>query len=45
LTAKKVKEQSGLVMTPRSYLYLNGCTNYGGNIALAISSSSCSFQR
>src|SRR5262249_12379177 len=23
-------------------LYLNGCTNYGGNIAVAISSSSCS---
>lgn len=29
-------------MTPKSYLYLNGCTNYGGNIAVAISSSSCS---
>src|SRR5581483_1904776 len=25
-----------------SYLYLNGCTNYGGNIAVAIESSSCS---
>jgi hypothetical protein len=31
-----------LVMTPPSYLYLNGCTNYGGNIAVAVSSSSCS---
>jgi hypothetical protein len=31
-----------LVMTPHSYLYLNGCTNYGGNIAVAVSSSSCS---
>jgi hypothetical protein len=34
--------QSGLTMSPRSYLYLNGCTNYGGNIAVAVSSSSCS---
>ena len=29
-------------MSPHSYLYLNGCTNYGGNIAVAIESSSCS---
>jgi Subtilase family len=29
-------------MSPQSYLYLNGCTNFGGNIAVAISSSSCS---
>src|SRR5215471_16635912 len=35
-------EQSGFVMSPQSYLYLNGCTNYGGNIAVAIESSSCS---
>jgi hypothetical protein len=35
-------EQSGFTMSPRSYLYLNGCTNYGGNIAVAIESSSCS---
>jgi hypothetical protein len=33
---------SGFTMSPHSYLYLNGCTNYGGNIAVAISSSSCS---
>ncbi|MFI5366805.1 MAG: S8 family serine peptidase, partial [Candidatus Binatia bacterium] len=33
---------SGFIMTPHSYLYLNGCTNYGGNIAVAIESSSCS---
>lgn len=33
---------SGLVMSPRSYLYLNGCTNYGGNMAVAISSTACS---
>ncbi len=28
--------------TPRSYLYLNGCTNYGGHIAVSVPSSSCS---
>src|SRR4029079_8449846 len=33
---------AGLALTPSSYLYLNGCTNYGGNMAVAISSSSCS---
>jgi hypothetical protein len=35
-------QQSGFTMSPASYLYLNGCTNYGGNIAVAIESSSCS---
>lgn len=29
-------------MEPASYLYLNGCTNYGGSIDAAVSSSSCS---
>ena len=29
-------------MTPPSYLYLNGCTNYGANIAVTVESSSCS---
>ena len=29
-------------MYPQSYLFLNGCTNYGGNIAASVSSSSCS---
>lgn len=33
---------SGLKQTPASYLYLNGCTNYGAHIALAVPSSSCS---
>jgi hypothetical protein len=33
---------AGFTMSPHSYLYLNGCTNYGGNIAVAIASSSCS---
>lgn len=31
-----------LVQTPRSYLYLNGCTNYGGHIAVTVPSSACS---
>ncbi|HEV3056557.1 MAG TPA: S8 family serine peptidase, partial [Solirubrobacteraceae bacterium] len=34
---------SGLsAMTPPSYLYLSGCTNYGANIAVTVESSSCS---
>ncbi len=33
---------SGIKQSPPSYLYLNGCTNYGGHIALAVPSSSCS---
>jgi hypothetical protein len=33
---------SGIKQTPPSYLYLNGCTNYGAHIALAVPSSSCS---
>ncbi|MCL5447129.1 MAG: S8 family serine peptidase [Actinobacteria bacterium] len=28
--------------SPDSYLYLNGCTNYGANIAVAVESQSCS---
>lgn len=27
---------------PASYLYLNGCTNYGANIAVSVESASCS---
>lgn len=27
---------------PNSYLYLNGCTNYGGNIGVSVESASCS---
>jgi hypothetical protein len=38
----KADDIAGLALTPSSYLYLNGCTNYGGNMAVAISSSSCS---
>ena len=33
---------SGVKQSPESYLYLNGCTNYGAHIALAVPSSSCS---
>lgn len=29
-------------LKPPSYLYLNGCTNYGANIAVTVESSSCS---
>ncbi|MEA3223930.1 MAG: FG-GAP-like repeat-containing protein [Thermodesulfobacteriota bacterium] len=29
-------------MYPESYLYLNGCTNYGGKTDVAVSSTSCS---
>src|SRR5262249_31039375 len=35
-------QEGSVTMSPQSYLYLNGCTNYGGNIAVAIESSSCS---
>ena len=28
--------------SPPSYLYLNGCTNYGANIAVSVESASCS---
>lgn len=38
----KADDIAGLALTPSSYLYLNGCTNYGGNMAVAISSTSCS---
>jgi hypothetical protein len=33
---------SGIQQSPKSYLYLNGCTNYGAHMALAVPSSSCS---
>ncbi|MCX8071511.1 MAG: S8 family serine peptidase [Candidatus Binatia bacterium] len=33
---------AGLTMEPQSYLYLNGCTNYGPQIALAVPSTACS---
>ena len=42
-SVNKFNEISGFpVQNPRSYLYLNGCTNFGGHIHVAIPSSSCS---
>ena len=38
----KFADVAGQKQTPPSYLYLNGCTNYGGHIAVSIPSSSCS---
>ncbi|MBX3023889.1 hypothetical protein KF840_03165 [bacterium] len=38
----KFANVSGIKQSPESYLYLNGCTNYGAHIALAVPSSSCS---
>lgn len=39
----KFPESNGTpLFIPRSYLYLNGCTNFGGSIAVSVSSSSCS---
>ncbi|HUI24681.1 MAG TPA: FG-GAP-like repeat-containing protein [Candidatus Kryptonia bacterium] len=38
----KFDELGGITQTPQSYLYLNGCTNYGGHIAVTVPSSSCS---
>ena len=38
----KFAEASGAKQSPHSYLYLNGCTNYGGHIAVSVPSSSCS---
>lgn len=39
----KFNEQAGVpVQHPKSFLYLNGCTNFGGHIHVAIPSSSCS---
>jgi hypothetical protein len=34
--------QSVSLYQPPSYLYLNGCTNYGANIAVSVESASCS---
>jgi hypothetical protein len=38
----KFTELAGIVMEPRSYLYLNGCTNFSPHIAVAVPSSACS---
>jgi len=41
-SVRRFENLAGFEQSPRSYLYLNGCTNYGGHIALAVPSSSCS---
>jgi hypothetical protein len=35
-------DEGGFTQTPPSYLYLNGCTNFSGHIALAVPSTACS---
>jgi hypothetical protein len=41
-SVRRFENLVGIEQSPRSYLYLNGCTNYGGHIAMAVPSSSCS---
>ncbi|MGH9029522.1 MAG: hypothetical protein ACRDV4_07900, partial [Acidimicrobiales bacterium] len=41
-TTQGLSEGSTSLYNPPSYLYLNGCTNYGGNVAVTVESSSCS---
>ncbi|MBI1926233.1 hypothetical protein HYR99_18540 [Candidatus Poribacteria bacterium] len=38
----KFAEFGGLHQSPPSYLYLNGCTNFGGRIDISVPSASCS---
>lgn len=38
----KFFDQSNFTQTPKSYLYFNGCTNFGGHIHVAVPSESCS---
>jgi len=35
-------DSGGFTQSPPSYLYLNGCTNFGGNIAVTVPSAACS---
>lgn len=42
INLNSVTRYDELVAAPRSYLYLNGCTNFGANVAVAVSSTSCS---
>ncbi len=35
-------DQAGFTQSPRSYLYLNGCTNFSGKIGVAVPSEACS---
>ncbi len=39
----KFPEEGGVpLMLPRSYLYLNGCTNFGARMSVSVPSASCS---
>ena len=40
--SENVGGQTVSLYQPPSYLYLNGCTNYGANIGVTVESSSCS---
>ncbi|HLI53802.1 MAG TPA: S8 family serine peptidase [Acidimicrobiales bacterium] len=40
--SETVGGQTVSLYQPPSYLYLNGCTNYGANIAVSVESASCS---
>ncbi|MHB8604411.1 MAG: S8 family serine peptidase [Thermoplasmatota archaeon] len=42
IVVNSVTRGDPLILAPRSALFLNGCTNFGGNIAVAVSSGSCS---
>lgn len=42
INVNSVTRASEFFAAPRSYLYLNGCTNFGANVAVAVSSTSCS---
>ncbi|MHB8340497.1 MAG: S8 family serine peptidase, partial [Mycobacteriales bacterium] len=42
-SVRPTPQASGVpLFSPPSYLYLNGCTNYGANIAVSVESVSCS---
>jgi hypothetical protein len=41
-TTRADNEGGAPVETPASYLYLDGCTNYGAQVAVTVESSSCS---
>ncbi|HVA59405.1 MAG TPA: S8 family serine peptidase [Mycobacteriales bacterium] len=43
-TTQATSQGGVAVMEPASYLYLNGCTNYGANVDVTVESDSCSSQ-
>lgn len=42
IMVNSIRPQDGSFVTNPTYLLVNGCTNYGGHVHLAVSSSSCS---